>query len=158
MRLGVRRPASGWPRRPGPALGDEAELDRALRRYARRHRKALTGHDRVCSAYSSGRRFNPAEKLLFRAAARDDELAGRFALFGERWIKPRQLLTPSMLGLMLRANLGRGRKVPGPPGRRRGPDDRYPLDVQLELVLADADVVAGLEAGGAQGGDRRRSR
>jgi flavin-dependent dehydrogenase len=100
----------------GPALGDEAELDRALRRYARRHRGALAEHDRFCSAYSSGRRFNPAEKLLFRGAARDDELAGRFALVGERWIKPRQLLTPSMLGLLLRANLGRGRKVPAPPG------------------------------------------
>ncbi len=98
----------------GPALGDAAELDRALRRYARRHRVALAEHDRFCSAYSSGRRFNPAERLLFRGAARDDELAGRFALVGERWIKPRQLLTPSMLGLMLRANLGRGRQVPGP--------------------------------------------
>jgi hypothetical protein len=28
-----------------------------------------------------------------------------------------------------------------------------PLRIQLELVLADADVVAGFEAGGAQGGD-----
>jgi flavin-dependent dehydrogenase len=100
----------------GPALGDEAELDRALRRYARRHRGALAEHDRFCSTYSSGRKFNPAEKLLFRGAARDDELAGRFALVGERWIKPRQLLTPSVLRLMLRANLGRGRQIPGPQG------------------------------------------
>jgi hypothetical protein len=100
----------------GPALGEEAELDRALRHYARRHRRALAEHDRICSAYSSGRKFNPAEKLLFRGAARDDALAGRFALAGERWIRPRQLLTPSMLGLMLRANLGRGRKAPGSPG------------------------------------------
>jgi flavin-dependent dehydrogenase len=95
----------------GPALDDEAELDRALRRYARRHHRALAEHDRFCSAYSSGRKFNPAEKLLFRGAARDDELAGRFALVGERWIKPRQLLTPNMLVLMLRANLGRGRQA-----------------------------------------------
>jgi menaquinone-9 beta-reductase len=97
----------------GPALEDEAELDRAVRRYSRRHRKALAGHNRACSAYSNGHRFNPIEKLFFRAAARDDELAGRFALFGERWIKPHQLLTPSTLGLILRANLGPGRKPMG---------------------------------------------
>jgi 2-polyprenyl-6-methoxyphenol hydroxylase-like FAD-dependent oxidoreductase len=91
----------------GPALADEAELDRALKRYARRHRKALIGHDRICSNYSTGRKFRPGEKVFFRAAARDDELAGRFALYGERWIKPTQLLTPSTLGLAIRANLRR---------------------------------------------------
>jgi 2-polyprenyl-6-methoxyphenol hydroxylase-like FAD-dependent oxidoreductase len=91
----------------GPALGDDKELDLAVGRYARRHRRELAGHNRACSQYSSGRKFNPVEKLLFRAAARDDELAGRFALFGERWIKPRELLTPSTFGLILRANLGR---------------------------------------------------
>jgi menaquinone-9 beta-reductase len=94
----------------GPALGDEVQLDRALRRYARRHRRELIGHDRACVRYSKGRRFDPVERLFFRAAARDDELAGRFALFGERWISPRQLLTPSTFGLTLRANLSRGKK------------------------------------------------
>ena len=113
----------------GPALGDEAELDRALRRYARRHRGALAEHDRFCSAYSSGPQASIRPKSsLFRGAARDDELAGRFALVGERWIKPRQLLTPSMLGLMLRANLGRGRTVDlAHQGRPRGPNDRPSL-------------------------------
>jgi flavin-dependent dehydrogenase len=94
----------------GPALADEADLDRALRRYARHHRKALTGHDRACTMYSKGRKFNPVERLFFRAAARDDELAGRFALFGERWIKPQDLLTPSTFALILRANLDRNRR------------------------------------------------
>ena len=45
------------------------------------------------------------ERLFFRAAARDEELAGRFALFGERWIKPTALLTPSTFGLTIKANL-----------------------------------------------------
>jgi 2-polyprenyl-6-methoxyphenol hydroxylase-like FAD-dependent oxidoreductase len=97
----------------GPALGDDRELDRALKRYARRHRKALAGHDRVCSAYSNGHRFRPGERLFFRAAARDDELARRFALFGERWIKPTELLTPSTIGLMISANLSRTAKPLG---------------------------------------------
>jgi 2-polyprenyl-6-methoxyphenol hydroxylase-like FAD-dependent oxidoreductase len=91
----------------GPALADERELDRALKRYARRHRRALNGHDRICSNYSTGHKFRPGERLFFRAAARDDELAGRFALFGERWIRPTELLTPSTFGLAIRANLHR---------------------------------------------------
>ena len=40
------------------------------------------------------------------------------------------------------------------PGRCSRPNsDPIRMDVQLELVLADPHVVAGLEAGGAQGGD-----
>ena len=97
----------------GPALGEERQLDRALARYARRHRKALAGHNRLLSTYSDGHRFNPMERFFFRAAARDEELAGRFALFGERWIKPTQLLTPGTLGLMIRANLSRGARPLG---------------------------------------------
>jgi 2-polyprenyl-6-methoxyphenol hydroxylase-like FAD-dependent oxidoreductase len=97
----------------GPALGDRRATDRALKRYARRHRRALAGHDRICSAYSSGRKFLPTEKLFFRAAARDDELAGRFALFGERWIKPTELLTPSTAWLTIKANLSRDAKPIG---------------------------------------------
>jgi hypothetical protein len=45
------------------------------------------------------------EKLLFRAAARDRELAWRVALMGERWITPQQMLTPATLGRVLRVNL-----------------------------------------------------
>jgi flavin-dependent dehydrogenase len=97
----------------GPALDGGPELDRALKRYARRHRKELAGHNRICSAYSDGHRFRPGERLFFRAAARDEELAGRFALFGERWIKPTDLLTPSTFGLMIRANLSRSAKPGG---------------------------------------------
>ena len=48
----------------GPALGDEAELDRALKRYARRHRKALAGHNRVAPTYSDGHRFKPGGAAL----------------------------------------------------------------------------------------------
>jgi menaquinone-9 beta-reductase len=90
----------------GPALGDGEEIDRALERYGRRHRRALAGHDRICSAFSKAHRLNPAERLFFRAAARDDVLAGRFALFGERWYGPRKFATPSTLGRIIAANLG----------------------------------------------------
>jgi 2-polyprenyl-6-methoxyphenol hydroxylase-like FAD-dependent oxidoreductase len=91
----------------GPALDSEEDLDRALKRYARRHRKSLAAHDRICSAYSDGHKFNPFERAFFRAAARDQELAGRFALFGERWIQPRELLTPGTIGRVVKANVSR---------------------------------------------------
>jgi flavin-dependent dehydrogenase len=95
------------------ALGSEADVDRALDAYARRHTKALAAHEKLCSAYSTGRRFNPFEKLLYRAAARDSELAGRMALMGGRWITPRQLLTPATFGRILRVNMSRSKRPLG---------------------------------------------
>ncbi len=90
----------------GPALGDPVAVDRAVKRYARRHRRALAGHDRACSTFSKGRRLNPVERLFFRAAARDDEVAGDVAIFGERWLPPQRVWTPRALGRVVKANLG----------------------------------------------------
>ncbi len=116
----------------GPALGTEAGLDRALGCYARRHRRELAGHDLACSAYSTGHRFNPVEKLLFRAAARDERVAGRFALYGERWIKPQQLLTPEMLNRVLRANVSPRARPTG----LRPPDSPAPADQGVAEAVA----------------------
>jgi flavin-dependent dehydrogenase len=97
-----------------PALGGtDAELDSALQAYARRHREGLEGHEKFCSAYSRGKRFNPAEKLLYRGAARDRELAGRMAEMGGRWITPEELMTPGTLALILRVNLSRAKRPRG---------------------------------------------
>lgn len=91
-----------------PALqGTATELDVALQTYAERHREGLAAHEEFCSAYSVGKRFNPGEKLLFRAAARDEQLATRMALMGGRWITPQQLLTPATFARMIRVNLSR---------------------------------------------------
>jgi menaquinone-9 beta-reductase len=72
----------------GPALvhGSDRELNRALRAYARRHRRELGAHHWLISDYSSGRRFSPIEKLIYSAAARDAELAGRVEDFATRSI------------------------------------------------------------------------
>jgi hypothetical protein len=48
------------------------------------------------------------EKLIYRAGARDQQVAGRMALMGERWISPQEMLTPRVLGRILRVNLRRG--------------------------------------------------
>jgi 2-polyprenyl-6-methoxyphenol hydroxylase-like FAD-dependent oxidoreductase len=71
----------------GPALhGSDRELNRALGAYARRHRRELGAHHWLISDYSSARRFNPIEKLVYSTAARDAELAGRVEDFGTRSI------------------------------------------------------------------------
>ena len=93
--------------------GDDAAIDGALAVYAARHRKGLDAHEKFCSAYSTGHRFNPFEKLLFRAAARDEELAERMAMMGGRWITPQQMLNPATLGRMLRVNLSRSARPVG---------------------------------------------
>jgi menaquinone-9 beta-reductase len=97
-----------------PALaGGEVEMAGALEAYARRHHKGLAAHEKFCSAYSTGHRFNPVEKLLYRAAARDRELAGRMAKMGGRWITPQEMLTPGTLGRILRVNVTRSRRPTG---------------------------------------------
>lgn len=89
------------------SLGGDEQVDSALDRYRRRHRAGLAAHEKFTSDYSTGRRFNPVEKLLYRAAARDRQLASRMALMGERWITPQQMLTPAVLGRVIRVNLSR---------------------------------------------------
>jgi 2-polyprenyl-6-methoxyphenol hydroxylase-like FAD-dependent oxidoreductase len=97
-----------------PALArGEGEVDRALGAYAERHHKSLAAHEKLCSDYSTGRSFNPFEKLLYRGAARDRELASRMAMMGGRWITPQQLLTPATIGRLVRVNLDPRRRARG---------------------------------------------
>jgi flavin-dependent dehydrogenase/pimeloyl-ACP methyl ester carboxylesterase len=70
----------------GSAL--DADLDAAIERYRKRHRSRLLGHFLMTSDYSSGRRFNPVERVLFSAAARDGLVADRFGAFGGRSVGP----------------------------------------------------------------------
>jgi 2-polyprenyl-6-methoxyphenol hydroxylase-like FAD-dependent oxidoreductase len=101
----------------GPTLyGSTGELDAGLERYRKRHRAGLAAHEKFTSAYSTGRRFNPMEKLLFRAAARDGRIAQRMMLMGERWIAPQKMLNPATMARVVRVNLSRGSS---PQGLRR---------------------------------------
>lgn len=73
-----------------PALaadGDQA-VDAAIARYRRRHRHGLLGHYLFTSDYSTGRRLNMLEKLLFAAGSRDRQVASNFYAFGSRSIRP----------------------------------------------------------------------
>jgi flavin-dependent dehydrogenase len=98
-----------------PALdADAARLDGALAAYARKHRRSLYAHQRFCSSYARGRRFDVGQRLIYRGAARDREIAHRIALLGERWLAPRQVFTPRLVGRILRVNLRRAGRTPGP--------------------------------------------
>jgi 2-polyprenyl-6-methoxyphenol hydroxylase-like FAD-dependent oxidoreductase len=92
-----------------PALaGDPETIADGLKAYARQHRENLKLHAMVISAYSAGRSFDPFLKLLYRGAARDQELANRVMLMGGRWITPRQMVNEGTLGRLLRVNMRRG--------------------------------------------------
>ena len=110
----------GWAFQSGEWLADElapafnggsstdAELDAAIDRYRRRHRSRLLGHFLVTSDYSTGRRFNPMERLLFSAAARDGRVADRFGAFGGRSVRPNDREFALLVGSAIKATARRG--------------------------------------------------
>ncbi len=79
------------------ALDDEAELQRALGRYRRRHRSQLRGHEYLTCNYATGRKLRFPERALFASLARDDVLADRFEAYWTRNVGPSHVLTPRTL-------------------------------------------------------------
>jgi flavin-dependent dehydrogenase len=77
------------------------ELERGLRRYRRRHARGLRGHTTMILGYSSGRKLNPGERLLFSAATRDERVAAIFEAFGSRNIGPVRMLASAVPRAML---------------------------------------------------------
>ena len=98
-----------------PALGNgsssDAEIDLAIERYRKRHRSGLLGHFLMTSDYSTGRRFNPMERMLFSAAARDDRVADGFAAFGTRSVRPNDREFGRLVGRAIKVNARRGSKA-----------------------------------------------
>ncbi len=92
----------------GPALqGDTQKIDSGLRAYVSRHREGLKLHGKLISAYSRGRRFDPFLKLLYRGAARDQQLANRVMLVAGRWITPMEMFKEGTFKRLLRVNMRR---------------------------------------------------
>lgn len=79
-----------------PALQSEEPLEKGLKRYRRRHAKELRGHAFFIHDYSTGRRFNRAERMMWSAATRDPELALVLERFGTRQIRPAQMMPRAM--------------------------------------------------------------
>jgi 2-polyprenyl-6-methoxyphenol hydroxylase-like FAD-dependent oxidoreductase len=86
----------------GDALLGEGELDAALERYRRVHRRRLLGHYLMISDLASGRAINPIERRLYRAAARDRVVQRAFEQVGSRRRSPARMLDPRVLARVAR--------------------------------------------------------
>jgi 2-polyprenyl-6-methoxyphenol hydroxylase-like FAD-dependent oxidoreductase len=81
-----------------------APLGPALARYRARHRKALAGHEFLISDFATARPYNPIERLMYSAAARDAATARLLHDFGARHIRVRDFLAPSAIAHALLVN------------------------------------------------------
>jgi pimeloyl-ACP methyl ester carboxylesterase len=83
----------------------DSDLDRAVAGYRKVVRKQLLGHFLMTSEYGRGRRYNPAEKILFAAAPHDDKLARIVQAFGARTIPVSKVISPVTMGRAVMVNL-----------------------------------------------------
>ncbi|MEU1868027.1 NAD(P)/FAD-dependent oxidoreductase [Streptomyces gardneri] len=88
-----------------PAATGAGDLDRSLAAYARGHRRRLTGHQKLAIDFAKARPFNPVERLIFSAAARDESLARHMHLFASRLIGPLRFLNPVVMAKAWVVNL-----------------------------------------------------
>ncbi len=86
-------------------LGSREELKDAVTAYRRRVRRELLAHYLMVNEYSLNRRYNPAEKLLFSAGAKDAKLANVIHDFGGRVIPVSKLVSPVTMGRAAIVNL-----------------------------------------------------
>src|SRR5437870_2427152 len=75
-----------------PALGDARAQDRAVGAYGATLRRKLAAHFFLVSDYSTGRAYNPIEKLTFSAGARDAQAAHLVSEFGYRSVRVGELM------------------------------------------------------------------
>ncbi|MFK0237284.1 NAD(P)/FAD-dependent oxidoreductase [Streptomyces vinaceus] len=87
------------------AATGRGDLDRSLAAYARTHRRRLRGHQSMAADFAKARPFNPAERLVFAAAARDASLARHMHLFAQRMIGPLRFLNPTALAKAAAVNI-----------------------------------------------------
>ncbi|MGW6394197.1 NAD(P)/FAD-dependent oxidoreductase [Streptomyces sp. NPDC055103] len=98
----------------GPAVTGRGDLDKSLTAYARTHRRRLAGHQFLAADFARARPFNPVERLIFSAAARDASLARHMHLFASRLIGPLRFLNPAVLVRAAAVNLGHRAKATPP--------------------------------------------
>ncbi|MFI5671883.1 NAD(P)/FAD-dependent oxidoreductase [Streptomyces sp. NPDC051704] len=104
-----------------PAAAGRGDLDKSLAVYARRHGRRLRGHQAMAADFAKARPFNPIERLVFSAAARDARVARHVHLFSQRLIGPLRFLNPVALARASAVNirhLGRAGRPPHGAGRR----------------------------------------
>jgi 2-polyprenyl-6-methoxyphenol hydroxylase-like FAD-dependent oxidoreductase len=96
------------------SLAGSEPLGEGLKRYRRRHARALRGHAAMIYDYAGGRKFNAPERLLFSAATYDDGVAAVMEAFGTRNIGPgRMMLSGMPRALLARTRRGLSRRAGG---------------------------------------------
>ncbi|MET0305614.1 MAG: alpha/beta fold hydrolase [Solirubrobacterales bacterium] len=85
----------------------DADIDKRIDGYRKRHRRKLLGHFLMMSDYGSGRRQNTAERLMLRAASGDEVTAARFHTFIARSIAPTDSEFARLMGRSLRLAVAR---------------------------------------------------
>jgi flavin-dependent dehydrogenase len=88
-----------------PALGSSGDLDSALARYAKQHRRRLGPHHFLIADIASGRRANPFERAMYRAAGRDEKVFHAFEAIGSRRRSPATLFDPRVLARIVRSGI-----------------------------------------------------
>lgn len=100
-----------------PALRGEADLEAGLRRYRRKHAWRLNGHAYMIHDYSTGRKMQMPERVIFSGATRDDHVAEIFDSFGARQIGfTRMVATGMPLAAIANARYALGRRRGKPVG------------------------------------------
>ena len=84
------------------ALLGSGDLDAALARYARAHRKRLAPHHLMIADIASGRPMNGFERRFTAVAARDRVVRGAFEAVGSRREAPMTILRPRVLARIIR--------------------------------------------------------
>jgi 2-polyprenyl-6-methoxyphenol hydroxylase-like FAD-dependent oxidoreductase len=84
------------------ALDGGGDLDSALERYRRVHRRRLLPHYLMICDIASGRPINAIERRLYRAAAREPVVRRAFEQVGSRRRSPARILDPRVLARIVR--------------------------------------------------------
>ncbi|KQV09936.1 MULTISPECIES: NAD(P)/FAD-dependent oxidoreductase [unclassified Kitasatospora] len=96
-----------------PAATGHGDLDRALAAYARRHRR-LRSHQYLAADFAKARPFNPMERLMYSAAARDAAVARHMHRFASRLIGPLRFLSPAAVARASAVNIRHRRAAVDP--------------------------------------------
>jgi flavin-dependent dehydrogenase len=102
----------------GSAVAGGDDLLPGLKEYGRRHHAELDSHHRLMENYSAVRPFNPFERLLLSAAARDAAAARHYYAFASRLINVKEFASPAALLRAVRIN-GLHRLSPGSSARAK---------------------------------------
>lgn len=91
----------------GPALASGESLAPALAAYRAKHRRRLRIHQFTVNMYSQGRKFDPGQRMVFRAAARDRRFAVDFQRFSTRSAGVSPMLRPGNAARIVAAQFRR---------------------------------------------------